>query len=352
MALGIGIVSAAHGHVNAYAGEIADMDDAHVVAVWDDDADRGRKAADHAGAEFVADLDALLARDDVQAAIIGSETSRHAEHVEAAAAAGKHILLQKPMALTLADCDRIAAAVASAGVRFSMAWQMRCDPQNRWMRDFVRSGRLGRIVMVRRRHGLSTHLWSGFESSWHVQPELNRGMFMDDAAHPADWLLWTFGRPESVTAEIETILNPRVPDDNGVAVFRYADGMLAILECSFTCVAADDTTNVYGEKGTILQRWGDGPSCTPHLAAGADERALRYRLAGEEAWTAVDIDTPPAHGHRIRGVARPAVEFLLGRREPIATAEEGRANVEMLLACYESARTGRRVTLGAGDREG
>ncbi|HUS90946.1 MAG TPA: Gfo/Idh/MocA family oxidoreductase [Phycisphaerae bacterium] len=343
MALGIGIVSAAHGHVNSYAAEIKDMADARVAALWDDDAERGRSAAEKAGAEFVDDLDGLLARHDVQAVIIGSQTARHADHVEAAAAAGKGIVLQKPMALTMADCDRIARAVEAAGVPFSMAWQMRCDPQNRWMRDFVAAGRLGRVVMARRRHCLSTHLWPGFEGSWHVRPELNRGMFMDDASHPADWLLWMFGRPESVVADIETLINPKVPDDNGVAVFRWPDGMLGILECSFTCVAADDTTNLYGDRGTVLQRWGDGPSCTPHLAASAEERAVRYRLAGEESWTAVDIATPPAHGHRIRGVARPAVEFLLGNAPPIATLEEGRTNVRMLLACYESSETGRRV---------
>ncbi|KPK42097.1 MAG: hypothetical protein AMK72_14645 [Planctomycetes bacterium SM23_25] len=343
MTLGIGIISMAHGHAGAYAQEIRQMDDAAVVAVWDDDAERGRKGGDSAGAEFVPDLEAMLGRQDVRAVIIGSPTSRHADHVEAAAAAGKDILLQKPMALTLADCDRIAGAVRAAGVRFSMAWQMRCDPQNQWMRQTVRSGRLGRIVMVRRRHCLSTHLWKGFEDSWHVKPELNRGMFMDDAAHPADWLYWMLGRPESVIAEIQTILNPKVPDDNGVAVYRFPGGALGILECSFTCVAADDTTNIYGEKGTILQRWGDGPSCSPHLAPG--EKALRFRLAGDDAWTLVDIPTPPAHGQRIRAVARPAVEFFLGRREPIATAEEGRINVEMLLAAYASARDGRRVAL-------
>ena len=345
MALGVGIVSAAHGHIQAYAREIAAMDDAAVTALWDDDADRGRKVAETAGAAFVENLDELLARADVQAVIIGSETSKHADHVVAAADAGKDIVLQKPMALTLADCDRILAAVADAGVRFSMAWQMRCDPQNRWIRDFVRSGKLGRVVMVRRRHCLSTHLWDGFENMWHVQPELNRGMWMDDASHPADWLLWMFGRPASVTAEIETLLNPKVPDDNGAAIYRYADGMLAILECSFTCVAADDTTNIYGAGGTVLQRWDDSPSCTPHLAATPDERAVRYKLAGDDAWTPVDIDTPPGHGHRIAAVARPAVEFLLGRREPIATADEGRTNIEMLLAAYESAETGRRVNL-------
>ena len=238
----------------AYAREIQERDDARVIAAWDADAERGRKNCDAFGAEFVRDLDALLKRDDIEAVIVASETSRHAEHVVAAAAAGKNILLQKPMATTLADCDRMVEAVDSAGVLFSMAWQMRCDPQNQWMREFVRSEKLGRPLMVRRRHCLSTQLWPDFHDSWHVDPELNVGMFFDDAAHPIDWLYWMFGRPESVTAEIATLLDPRIPDDNGVAIFRFPDGPIAVLECSFTCVAADDTTNVYGEKGASAAR--------------------------------------------------------------------------------------------------
>lgn len=343
MTLGIGIISMAHGHVGMYAAEIRKMDDACVRAIWDDDVARGQKAAADHGAAFEGDLAAMLRRDDVQAVMIGSPTSCHAGHVEAAAAAGKHILLQKPMALTLADCDRMIAAVSRAGVRFSLAWQMRCDAQNQWMRQTVQEGKLGLVTMVRRRHGLSTHLWKGFENTWHVRPELNRGMFMDDAAHPVDWLYWMFGRPASVTAEIATILNPKVPDDNGVAVYRYANGMLGVIECCFTCVAADDTTNIYGSGGTILQRGGDAVSCAPHLFPG--QPALRYRLAGEADWSAVDLPSPPNHGHRITGVARPGVEFLMGRREPIATAAEGRVNVEMLLAAYESSAKGRRIEL-------
>jgi predicted dehydrogenase len=345
MTLGIGILSLAHGHLGMYAHRIKSLPDAAVVAVWNEDAARGRQLCEAVGAELVDSPEALLGRDDVQAVMIGSPTSRHADHAVAAAAAGKDILLQKPMALTLADCDRIVEAVEDAGVRFSMAWQMRCDPQNHWMRDKVRSGELGRICMVRRRHCLATQRMHDFENSWHVRPELNRGMFMDDAAHPVDWLCWMFGRPASVTAEIGTILNPKIPDDNGVAVFRWADGMMAILECSFTCVAAEDTTNIYGSRGTVLQRWGDAVSCTPDLCPQQPPRALRYKLLGEEDWTWADLPTPPRHGERIGDVAPQAVEFFLGRRPPIATAQEGRENVELLLACYDSAATGRRVEL-------
>ena len=344
MTFGIGIVSLAHAHIGMYASMIQKMEDARVLAVWDDDAARGGNGAKNFGAEFVPELEAMLARKDIEAVIIGSPTAHHAGHVAAAAAAGKHILLQKPMALTLEDCDRMIAAVNQAGVRFSLAWQMRCDPQNQWMRQTVASGKLGKVTLVRRRHGLGTHLWgAAFENSWHVKPELNRGMFMDDAAHPVDWLYWMFGRPTSVTAEIHTLLNPKVPDDTGVAIFRFAGGMMGVIECSFTCVAADDTTNIYGQHGTILQRFGDAVSCTPDLFPG--QPSLRYRMAGEANWTGVDIPSPANHGLRIGAVARPAVEYLMGRGEPIATAEEGRIVVELLLAAYESSWQGSRLSL-------
>ena len=345
MSLGIGIISFAHGHVGSYAGQIKKMTDARVIAAWDDDVARGQKACTEHGIEFVSDLKTLLARKDIEAVFVASETSKHAEHTIAAAQAGKNIVLQKPMAFTKDDCDRVCATLKETGVKFSMAWQLRCDPQNVWMRDQVKAGTLGRLTLIRRRHGLGTHLWGEwFTNSWHVKPDLNLGMFMDDASHPADWLLWTFGKPDSVTAEIETLINPKVPDDTGVAIYRYPDGMIAVLECSFTCVAAQDTTSMFGSKGTILQDYGDGPSCSnpppPEGACG-----VKFIIAGEKQWTPVNIPSPKNHGERIAGVARHAVDFLLGKREAIATADEGRIATLMVLGAYESAKTGRRVKL-------
>src|SRR5690606_35068570 len=158
------------------------------------------------------------------ALVIGAETSLHAALVEQATAAGKAIVLQKPLALTMAEADRIVDAVEKSGVRFTLAWQMRVDPQNRRMRELVQRDELGQVYMVRRRHGLPTQTWPDFAQSWHVKPELNRGMWADDAAHAIDFVYWLFGMPETVSAEIATLRNPQIPDDHGVAVFRYADG--------------------------------------------------------------------------------------------------------------------------------
>jgi predicted dehydrogenase len=347
MKLNLGILSFAHGHIGAYAGVMKDQDDVNLVAAWDDDKERGQTRSREFEIEFVPALDDFLGRDDIQAVMIGSETSKHAEHVEVAAAAGKDILLQKPLAFTPEDCDRIIQAVEASGVRFSVAWQMRCDLQNQWMKEQLLSGRFGRPLMVRRRHGLPTQLWGdAFADSWHVKPEFNLGMFMDDASHPADWFLWMFGKPVSVMAEIDTLLNPKVPDDNGAAIFKFKDGMIGIIESSFTTIAAEDTTTIVAEKGTILQSWGDGPSCeTQPESSDGPLYGLKYYLAGEDRWRTVDIPTPASHGARIHGVVEPAVSFLKGERGPIADAREGRISTEMVLAAYASSKEGRRIVL-------
>src|SRR5207248_1658206 len=189
-------------------------------------------------------------------------TSQHAAHAVAAAQAGKHVLLQKPMALTLADCDAIIAAVQRYGVKFSLCYQMRADPVNRKMKELLDEGAVGHVAVVRRRHAIGALLSPGFArpGNWHLDPVQNMGMFMDDASHAADWFYWMLGRPTSVIAEIDNVVTP---------------------------------------------------------------------------------DTP--HGLRIRAVPRPLIDYLRGRTGPLATAEDGRVCIEMILGAYRAGREGRRV---------
>lgn len=345
MTLGLGVLGFAHGHVGMYCAQWSRMpaEEVRVLAGWDHDAARASSARDAYKLDLASDPAALLARPDVHAVVIGAETSRHADLVEAAARAGKGIVLQKPLALTLTEADRIVAAVKEAGVRFTLAWQMRVDPQNVEMKRLVRDGTLGRVYMVRRRHGLSTHVWPGFENSWHVKPELNRGMWADDAAHPVDFLLWLLGEPETVSAEIATLRSPLVPDDHGIAVFRYADGTFAEVACSFTCLAGENTTEIVGEKGVVIQNYGDAPSASVPRPEGA--AGLKWYLHETKAWSVSAIGSPANHAERITGLARPLLEFLQGKREALATAEEGRTALRMVLASYRAAETGRRVAL-------
>ncbi|MEX0884800.1 MAG: Gfo/Idh/MocA family oxidoreductase [Phycisphaeraceae bacterium] len=344
MAVGVGILGLAHGHVRAYASAWRAQRalGIRVAAAWDHDIERLKDAATALKLDAETDAATLLARDDVQAVVIGAETSRHAELVELAAEAGRTIILQKPMALTLDEADRIIAAVDVAKVPFTMAWQMRVDPQNVKMKELIASGAIGRVFSVRRRHGLSTHQWGEwFTQSWHVKPELNRGMWADDAAHAVDFLLWLLGEPASVMAEIDTLHNASVPDDNGVAIYRYADGTFAELTCSFTCTAGENTTEIVGEEGAIIQNFGDAPSCNVPRPPGGI--GLKWYIAGEDAWHVSDIASPANHAERIAALAEPLAAFMRGERGPIATAREGRTALAMTLAAYDSSAQGRRV---------
>jgi len=345
MSVRVGILGFAHGHVHAYCTQWRDRPELGiaVVAGWDHDADRLQQTTDAFGCRPFTDAAALLAEAEVQAVVVSAETSLHADLVEQAAAAGKAIVVQKPLALTLSEADRIVAAVERHGVPFTVAWQMRTDPQNIQVRELVRSGSLGRICMVRRRHSLGTHLWPGFAATWHNRPEYNRDIWADDTSHPVDFIHWLLGVPETVTAELDTIVDPRVPNDNGIAVFRYPGGPLAEVVCSFTCAAHENTTEVVAEQGTIIQNYGDGPSCGVPRPEGAC--GLKWYLVETGAWVCSDIPTPPDHGYRIAGLAEPLAQFLRGQRPPIATAEEGRTSLRMVLASYVSSREGRRVRL-------
>lgn len=346
MVVNVGILGFAHGHVDRYCmlwRENPEMG-VNVVAGWDHDTARLAAAAGRYGFAPDVSLDALLVRSDVQAVIVAAETSLHADLAEKAAAAGKAIVLQKPMALTMSQADRIVAAVNKYHVPFSMAWQMRVDPQNTEMMRLIKSERLGRVLNVRRRHALSTHTWKGFEDTWHNSPVYNRDIWADDSAHPIDWINALFGAPESVTAEIVSLVNPKVPNDNGIAIFRYPNGPLVEVNCSFTCTAAVGTTEIICERGTIIQNYGDAPgAATPRPES--DRLGLKWFDNDTRTWTVFDVPSPADQGVRISGLAQPIADFLNNHRGPIASAEEARTSLRMVLATYVSTIEGRRVSL-------
>jgi predicted dehydrogenase len=342
--IGVGVLSFAHGHAGVYCRQLAKDDDARLVACWDDDEARGRAAAEQYGMRFSPHVEDVLSDPDIHGVIVTTETSRHADVCVAAAEAGKDILLQKPMALSLIDCDRIIDAVGRARVRLMMAFQMRRDPVNQKMHALIQEGAIGKVGILRRRHAIGVLFDQNFVTGptrWHIDPEKNMGMFMDDAVHAADFFYWFLGRPVSVTAEIDNILTDVAPDDTGVALYRFQGGALGILLNSSVILAGENTTEIYGDQGVIIQNFGDGPS-TPMAEPGASPLKL-YRRGQPMRWETFHLPIPASHGERIAAVPRPFVEMILHDREPDVTARDGRVSVEMVLGAYRSARDGRRV---------
>ena len=334
MSVRLGILGFAHGHVGMYIAEWRKTGAVELVAGWDHDVERAKKSGIPV-ANSVADV-----LGQVDAVIITAETSRHADLVEQAAAAGKAIVLQKPLALTLPEADRIVATAKK--VPFTLAWQMRVDPHNLQIKSLLTSGEFGRVFMIRRRHGLPTQTWKDFDKTWHVQPALNRDIFADDAAHPLDFLYWLRGMPVSISAELSTMLNPAIVNDTGIVVLRYADGSLGEVSCSFVALAGENVTEVICEHGVIIENYGDVPSCNVPRPPGAGPQLKWFR---DGKWIASELPEIKSHGERLTGLAAPLAEFLQGKRPALATAEEGRDVLRMVLACYESAKKGRRVKL-------
>jgi predicted dehydrogenase len=340
--MNIGILGFAHGHVDAYCQRWATEPELgiHLAAGWDHDGERLKAAAGRYALRTCETQDELLAQ-DVDAVIIASETLYHADLVVKAAEAGKAIVVQKPLALTLEEADRIVDAISRTGVPFSMAWQMRVDPQNLEMKSLIDSGSLGRIYQVRRRHCLNFCRDPAQATSWHLAPKYNRDIFADDAAHAMDFIYWCFGMPRSVSAELGSLGHPGMTNDHAIAVFRYADGMMAEVSNSFSSLAGENTTEITAEKGSLVQNYGDAVSA----GSPRDESAvcLKWMLEGDADWTCSADPGVESQGDRITALALPISEFLHGNREPIGTAEEGRDVLRMLLACYESNEKGQRV---------
>jgi predicted dehydrogenase len=343
--LGIGIASFAHGHVNAYANLIRTYEDAHLVACWDDNPERGGQNAQNFEIPFVPHLEDLLGRKDIDCIIVASETNKHPDLAIAALEAGKAVLLQKPMAITLRDCDRIIDAVHRTGQFFSMAFQMRCDPANIKMRELIQAGAVGRVGMIRRRHCIGVLFYPSFyegPAKWHTLAEANKGMFFDDATHALDWLYWTMGRrPDSVIAEIDNVLTNVAPDDTGVAVYRFDDGPFATIFNASVTLTGENTTEIYGDKGVIIQNYGDGPS-NAVLPPNPIYIKLYQSDKASEGWQDLGMPIPGGQGDRIAGVTRPFIDALKSG-VPMCTAEEGRVSIEMCLAAYRSSETGQRV---------
>jgi predicted dehydrogenase len=313
-----------------------------VICGWDHDEARRKKCCADMGIEAMESAEQLLARADIDAVVISSETAYHAELAVKAANAKKKIILYKPLALTLAEADLIVDAVNLNKVPFTVGWQMRVDPVNIKIKELIESGEFGKPYFFRRRHCLGMHNNPDFKNTWHVNEKMNRDIFADDSAHAVDWLNSLFGVPETVSCEMSTMHIPEVKNDTGVALFKYSSGLIVEMMFSSACAAAEITSEGYFEKGALQHYCGDGPGTRlPH----ENQPALKWFIEGDRDWRLSDIPLPSDQGVRIRAQAKPLADFLNGLRPALCGAEEARESLRMVLACYLSVREGGRVRI-------
>jgi myo-inositol 2-dehydrogenase/D-chiro-inositol 1-dehydrogenase len=332
----VGVLSFAHYHANFWSEIFARR--GVLAGIWDANTERGRDAAQRFGTQFDAELDALLAR--CTAVAICSETAVHGALIERAAARRLGILCEKPLGTNLDDCERIAAVVGGSGVVFMQSFPKRFDPVSHRLRACVTSGELGRLTLVRIRHGHFYGLQPDFRDRWYVdRAQSGGGALLDEGVHGADLLAWLFGLPDSVTAIVSDAALGLAVEDLGIALFQFASGLVAELTSSFTFAAADTSIELYGTQGTLLVSGVD-------LASRdiTHEGFVRiFRIDAPERRWQVDPLTPRfklGEFHQQNALA--FVDCLERGTPPPITLDDGLRAARMIDAAYAAARTGQR----------
>jgi predicted dehydrogenase len=236
------------------------------VAAWDNDEARGRDHSAAHGVRFEPDLERLLARDDIDAVSICAEPFRHPELVEAAAAAGKHILIEKPMAGSVEGARRIVAAQQRHGVQIMPAYNLRYHPLAQYVKSVVEDGSLGEIVRVRRLHG---HYFEAEDAAfkagtmaadWSDPIAEHRDSLFFAGSHVALWYAWMFGVPSSVSCMRHNVIRGLPVEDNATAILNYQGRFTGVMEVSETLIAQQAVSEIYGTDGVLIQRRGNLPS--------------------------------------------------------------------------------------------
>jgi predicted dehydrogenase len=316
-----------------------------LVAVADERADLAKAFAEqYCAGDWTTDYAALVARDDVDAVIVTSYTSAHADHVELAAQHGKHVLLDKPIATTRADADRIVAAGRS--VKVMLAYLLRYLPVYRRVHQAVQEGAVGELTSgfysIRFPVGAITDSPTAREPGWYADPVRGGGGgFLDHGVHFTDFFRWMFdSEPVRVSAQIGTLTYPELRvEDYGIATYTLASGAIVTVESTwhaadyFGPLSSPDHASLSGTRGEIELHYQKSPQIEIQGLDAPWVGRQYLDLVGEERYEACYRDLLLAFRDCIRDDTA-----------PVPDAEDGRKALDMILAAYESARTGRHVT--------
>lgn len=248
----IGIMSFAHMHAYSYAHAVKQVPGAELSAIADDDSARGRNAAKQFDAPFLPGYKELL-ESDVDAVIICSENSAHADLTVAAAAAGKHVLVEKPISTTIADAHRMIAACRDAGVKLHVAFPVRYQPAVARVKRMLADGAIGRVIAIKgTNHGR-------MPGGWFIdRAKAGGGAVMDHTVHVVDLMRWFLGKEVTeVYAEIGTLLHKDIDiDDAGLLTMELEGGVFATLDTSWSRPKSfptwgDVTMEIMGTGGVI-----------------------------------------------------------------------------------------------------
>ena len=282
----------------------------------------------------------LVKRNDVDAVFVNTPNYLHKKMVIGAARNKKHILVEKPIAVSLKAADRMIEAAEKAGVFLMVEQTQRFDPVHQAAEKALRSKVLGKIHNIRGRIGhAGPEYWSEGKSGWYYEKKKSGGGCMVDiGVHIADLIRWFKKNPVvEIFARIQTLEKDIPVDDNATVLLRFEDGTKGEFECSWTTRPYEVLTYVYGEKGKMVTSigskqpviltqakvgQGEDPNCTlkeeyPEIGSGSGwENAVHY-----------------------------FIDCIQQKQKPFVSGQEGKETLKLILAAYESNKKGKWVKI-------
>ena len=250
--LRVAMLSKWHVHAAGYARDIISTGKAEIVAVWDENIQRGKDWAQDLNVNFEADLDTLLARKDIDAVICCTPTTMHDEVLVKAANAGKHIFTEKALSTTVEGCKRIADAVKTNGVTFTISYPQLFNKSTKFIKSYIDSGKLGTVTTVRIRNAHSGVSNGWLPEYWFEEKDAGGGAMMDLGCHPMYQLAALCGKPKRISALFNSPLGSKV-DENAVSIIEFENGIIGVSETGFDSFSSPHRIEVYGTEGTIIE---------------------------------------------------------------------------------------------------
>ncbi len=273
------------------------------------------------------DYKEMLKREDIDAVSVCTESGHHAAHALYCLNAGKHVLVEKPMALSLNDADKMIKLSREKNLKLGICHQNRFNPPIQKLRRAVEEGRFGRII-----NGTARILWNRNDdyykqAPWRGTKALDGGTLMNQCIHNIDLLQWMMGSEvERVHCERGTFLRNIEMEDFGAILIRFKNGSIGIVEGS-ACVYPknlEETLSIFGEKGTVV------------IGGLAVNKIKTWQFADERDYDKEDenteIDSVYGKGHT--PLYKNFIDAVNESKEPLINGEEGRKALEIVLRAY------------------
>jgi UDP-N-acetyl-2-amino-2-deoxyglucuronate dehydrogenase len=310
-----------------------------LVAVADSDLARAQAIGATQGVPAFGSLEEMLAAVPSDLVSVCTPSGLHPQHGIIAAKAGRHVLTEKPMAISLAAADEMVQACDAAGVQLFVVKQNRLNPAIQLLKRAVDKGRFGRLYMAN-----VTVRWTRPQAYYDAEPwrgtwEFDGGAFMNQASHYVDLMQWLMGPAESVMAKTATQARRIEAEDSGVAVVKFRSGALGVMEVSVLTYPKnlEGSITLLGETGSVK------------IGGTAVNRVEHWEFADydddDKLVEAAATAPPSVYGFGHLPYYANVVAALRGNGKADTDGRAGRKSLELILGIYESARTGCEVPI-------